>query len=289
MIRLALKIKCVISFLFPINSEIYAQNSFVITGTVPYDEVDVELGSFGSRNPKLSTLKTTAKNKEFHFSGSIDEDFEHVYLTISKNDKRLKGWTFYIKSGEMKVEILSLDDKVDEKDINYFNMPFIEEQKKYDSVINSVRKNLSYSSAWLQIWKNDTKNVYNLDSLEGVIKFLKKEERRRKVEFVKANSDTYIALNIFNREILNLGFIDFHIAPDSLMSIYSAFNESLNGTDLGKSAYAYISQKQKLTINRVLPDFSFLTNTGQNYKLSSFFKIKNISSYVSGIPTALHA
>lgn len=266
MFRLALKITFVISFLCLISSEMYAQNRFVITGTVPIDEVDIEFGSF---DPNFSTLTTKAKNKKFQFSGSVN-DFEHVYLIISKNDKRLKFLSFFIKSGEMKVDILSFDDKITKDDIRYFNVPFINEQNTYDSLIKPLQQNRSYSYSILQLWKNDTKNVHNLDSLAKVLKFLKKEELRRKVEFVKANTDTYIALYIFNSEILNLGFIDFNIAPDSLMSIYSIFDETLKVTDLGKSVYAYISQKQQLTINRVLPDFSFLTITGQNYKLSSF-------------------
>lgn len=274
MIKLVLRIACVISFLCLISSEIYAQNRFVITGSVPYDEVDVELESFGSRNLKFTPLKTKAKNREFQFSGSIDEEFEHVYLKISKNEKHLKGWSFYINPAEMKVDILSLDDKIDEKDINYFNVPYIKEQKTYDSLIKHLQENASYSYSILQLWKNDTKNVHNLDSLAKVLQFLKEEERRRKVEFVKENSDTYIALDIFNREILNGAFINFHIKPDSLMSIYSTFNEPLKTTVLGKSVHAYISQKQQLTINRVLPDFSFLTSYGQNYKLSSFFQDK---------------
>ena len=270
MFRLALKITFVISFLCIISSEMDAQNRFVITGTVPIDEVDIELGSFGSRNPKFSTLKTKSKNKEFQFSGSIDEEFEHVYIKISKNDTRLRGWTFYIKSGEMQVVILSFDDKITKDDIRYFNVPYVNEQNTYDSLIKPLQQNRSYSYSILQLWKNDTKNVHNLDSLSKVLEFLKKEERRRKVDFVKANSDTYIALDIFNREILPTALIDFGLEPDSLMSIYSIFDESLKVTDLGKSIYEYISKKQQLTINRVLPDFSFLTITGQNYKLSSF-------------------
>lgn len=274
MFRLAFKITCVISFLCLIGSEIYAQNRFVIRGTVPYDEVDVELGSVGSVNPKFSTLKTKAKNKEFLFSGSMDVEFERVYLKISKNDKRLKGWSFFIKSDEMKVDILSLDDKITKDDILYSNVPFIEEQKKYDSLIKPVSKNISYSHSLLQMWKNDKKNEHNLDSLAENVKSLKNEELRRKVKFIKDNSDAYLALYIFNREILNSAFVNINFEPDSLMSIYSIFCESLKVTDLGKSVYAYISKKQQLVINRVLPDFSFLTSTGENYNLSSFFQHK---------------
>ena len=100
----------------------------MITGILPYnDEVDVELSS---DNPKFSTLKTRARNKEFHFSGRINQEFEHVYLKVSKNDKRLTGWSFYIRTGEMKLEILTLDNKVAKNDIIYFNVPFVEEQNE---------------------------------------------------------------------------------------------------------------------------------------------------------------
>lgn len=267
MVRFALKI-IIISFLCLFSSEIYAQNEFVISGTVPLDEVDVELYS---DNPKFHALKTTARNKEFHFSGSMNQEFEHVFLKISKNDKRLTaGWSFYIRSGEMKLKILTLDDKVAKNNIMYFNVPFVEEQNRYDSLIKPLQDNRSYSYRLLQWWKNDNRRLqHNMDSLAGVIKSLREEELSRKIEFVKANSKAYMALYTFNSEILT-PITDFRIEPDSLMSIYSLFDESLKATDLGKSVYAYISKKQQLTINRVLPDFSFLTSNGQNYKLSSF-------------------
>ena len=120
------------------------------------------------------------------------------------------------------------------------------------------------------MWENDNQSAHNVDSLAVVIRSLRNEELSRKVEFVKANADAYMALYIFNSQILNSSFIDFSIEPDSLMSIYSVFDESLKATDLGKSIYAHITKKQQLKLNKVLPDFSFLTNTGQNYKLSSF-------------------
>lgn len=262
-----LKITLIVSLLSCFIAKAPAQNRFEISGILPDDGVDVELSS---ENPAFYHLKTRTKNKEFRFSGEMNQEFEYVHLRISKNNKYLREWAFYIRPGKMEIDVLTFKDNGSQNNIHYFNVPFIEEQKKYSALIKPLQDSLSSAFNLLRNTNNGYVSGLDADSLATVIENLRAEELIRKVGFVKNNSNAYIALHIFYKEILKSFMIDFSIKPDSLFSIYSAFDESLKETDLGRSVYAYISKKQSLLLNRTLPDFSFATNTGQHYKLSSF-------------------
>jgi len=269
------KTSLILLFLVCYAGDVLAKYPFSISGSVPiiYDGVEIKLSS---DNPAFQWLSTKAKKGKFDFSGIIEEEYENVYLTIKKDNENLGWWTFFIKGGKMEIKILNLKDKNSENNIQYYNVPFIDEQKRYGALIKPVEDSLIFASSLLQYGNERLQSRYDQDSLTAVIRALKVEKLTKKIEFVKTVLNTYIGLYIFNQEVVKGAVNELITHPDSLMSIYSAFNKSLKNTDLGKSIYASIFKRRSLLINAILPDFSFSTNKGIHHNLSSFRNNKYI-------------
>ncbi|HET6724220.1 MAG TPA: TlpA disulfide reductase family protein [Chitinophagaceae bacterium] len=221
-------------------------------------------------------LKTLVKKGKFSFKGNIRQEYEHVYLTV-KRENIILGWCdFFICATEMQMEILALKEKKLDSDIKYRNVPFVEELRKYKAFTKSVEDSLAYNVNLLIKAINGYRRDLNKDSLEAIAKNLTDKKIARRIKFIKTITNSYIGLYLFNKDILNYVSAELRINPDSLMSIYSVFPESIQETYLGKSVVEYINKRQSLQINSILPDFSFITNTGQQYRLSSLLNKKYV-------------
>lgn len=254
---------------------LFAQKKFTISGTLPirYDGVEINLSSDDSL---FLPLKTLVKKGKFSFKGNIRQEYEHVYLTV-KRENIILGWCdFFICATEMQMEILALKEKKLDSDIKYRNVPFVEELRKYKAFTKSVEDSLAYNVNLLIKAINGYRRDLNKDSLEAIAKNLTDKKIARRIKFIKTITNSYIGLYLFNKDILNYVSAELRINPDSLMSIYSVFPESIQETYLGKSVVEYINKRQSLQINSILPDFSFITNTGQQYRLSSLLNKKYV-------------
>lgn len=263
-----------LSYLFSFFcAEIIAQKRFSISGILPerFDGVEINLSS---DNTAFRLLNTKAQKGQFHFSGEIKEEYDHVKLSIKRDNEYLGGAAFFIKSGEMKIEFLSLKDKSPQNHIRYFNVPFIKEQQKYDALLQPIQDSIIFVFNLLNAVKKGYRSEYNKDSLVEVIKSLRAETISRKQKFIKKNRNNYLGFYLFNTEIINNVTDNMDIHPDTLMSDYTAFDRYLRETELGRSVEAYISKKKSLLINEILPNFSFSTSKFEQYDLSSFRKKK---------------
>lgn len=254
---------------------VVAQKMFTISGTLPikYDSVEINLSSDDSL---FLPLKTIVKKGKFSFKGNIRQEYEHVYLTAKRENIILSWCDFFICATEMQIEILALKEKKLDNDIKYTNVPFVEELRKYKAFTKPVEDSLSYNVNLLIKAKNGYWRDLNKDSLEAIAKNLTDKKIARRIKFIKTITNSYIGLYLFNKDILNYVSAELRINPDSLMSIYSTFPDSIKETYLGKSVVEYISKRQSLQINSILPDFSFITNTGQQYRLSSLLNKKYV-------------
>jgi peroxiredoxin len=256
------------SWLFFSCMHLYAQHQFVLSGHVPEDSVDLELTS---ANSAFRSLETVVKKRAFEFRGHISDDFEQVHLNASKNGVHIRGWTFYIKAGEMKIEVLTFDKRsAEDSAIRYFNVPFLEEQKRYASLMKPVLDSVYLLNTLIKRMDNGFKVEHQRDTLLAMVAALKEKELNQKVEFVKNHPDAFFSLDIFYKDIVNSFMIDFKMDPDSLMALYAHFNESLKTTALGKGVDEFIARKKSVLLNNVLPDFAFTTDAGEKLQLSSF-------------------
>lgn len=244
------------------------QGKFEIAGTIPakYNGTEIELST---DSHTFTTSKAIVKNGRFKFEGIIKEEFTHVYLAARMKNEYKKGWTFFITRGKMTIEVLTLEPNIPSQGgIRYFNVPFMNEQKVYDSILNKIEDSILLVNMQMRFIKSEQKN--KRDSLTLLRENLKAQRLSRKIRFITSNADSYLSLFIFNQEVLNRPFINSSIGADSLFSIYNLFGTAIKKTKLGRSVLYYIQQKKSLGLNRILPDFSFSTDTGEEHLLSSF-------------------
>lgn len=118
---------------------------------------------------------------------------------------------------------------------------------------------------WMAAKKGQRKG-YDLDSLSDTYRNLRQKEYLKKCEFIKQNPDSYASLYFFNQQILNSPLFK----PDSLFALYKNFSTNLKQTPLGEYVRQAIKRKDLLLIEKEMPLFSFITNTGNFVNLSSF-------------------
>lgn len=250
-------------------SSIFAKNRFSLKGKLPqkYDGTEVTLIS---NEIDTFRLTTTVRNGEFYFERKISEEYLHVALIIKYNNQFIEGNSFLIKGQELQIDFVSLDEKILIKNILKHNIPFLNEQVHYNSIINPLEDSLRIAFAFYEPIRRGYRKGYNKDSLVNIIRNIKDEIRIQKIAFIKNIPDSYLGLYLFNKEIL--GDLDMitYLNSDSLLSLYSNFKSELKHTDLGKSISQTLSRMHSLSINKVLPDFTFTSNRNQNYQLSSF-------------------
>jgi peroxiredoxin len=238
----------------------------VLAGTIPteYNGSEIKL-SF--ENKSILSLKSTVKKGSFVLTGNILQPFESVYLSVNENGKYIGGCSFFIQARKMKISLPIRENKVLANEIKYENIPFTREQKQYEDLIDPVEDSLSISFNLLK------KNNYgyfngNLDSLTFVVRTLKNERFKKKINFVRS-CHNYFGLYVFYKEILN-NIDGFDIHPDSLMNIYTSFESNIKNTKLSKKVVSAINKRRSLLLGNLMPDFAIKTNTKQHYKLSNF-------------------
>jgi len=149
---------------------------------------------------------------------------------------------------------------------------FKDDEKRYLSLIAPYA---SSAGAAYNIWTSSVKGnwkEYNTDSVHSIYDSLSTKEFLKNIEFFKQNPDSYASLYYFNLRLANR----FRLTPDSLLSVYFLFSESLQNTPLGKSVLDVLKRRQSLLMGNEMPVFSFKTNNGDSYDLSAFRNKKHV-------------
>lgn len=261
------KITLLLIFIPIFCASISAQKKFSLRGILPvkYDATEITLVS---NEIDTFRLTTTVKNGEFYFEREISEDYLYVDLVIKYNNQYIGGNRFLIEAQELQIDFHSLDEKALINNISKHNIPFLNEQANYNSVIKPLDDSLSTAYTFYEsITRGYRKGKgYNQDSIFNIINNIRGEIRTQKIAFVKNMPDSYLGLYLFNKEIAG----NHHLYSDSLLSLYSNFKPELRETKLGKSISKTLSKIHSLSIDKILPDFTFISNRNQSYQLSSF-------------------
>jgi thiol-disulfide isomerase/thioredoxin len=254
-------------------NSIFTQQKFVITGTVPaaYDGADVSIKGLDNRT--FEEVRAVAHNRKFTLSGIIENDYEKVQFSVrTKGPERTIYSSFFIVPGNMQVEIDSFNYEKSISNIRYINIPFREEEKRYQEFVAPSNEASSKAYNFLDNVTKGYLKGYNVDSVKNVYTNLRHEALFAKVNFIKQNRGSYVSLYHFNQELLRSTLIQ----PDSLLSIYNLFTKDIKQLAFGKKVYESVMRKQALALNQEMPDFSFMTTAGKQIKLSSFRNNKHV-------------
>lgn len=153
-----------------------------------------------------------------------------------------------------------------------FSSQFQADQKRYLEYTKPSSDSVGRAFAFWEAAKKGNWKDYNIDSLFLVATTLKEKALLKKIEFIKLNPNSYSSLYYFKQSV----FIATQIKPDSLSRIFSQLSKNIKTTSLGNYVRESINQKQSISLNKVMPDFSFKTNTGQVIDLSSFRGQKHV-------------
>ncbi|MDB5229774.1 MAG: alkyl hydroperoxide reductase/Thiol specific antioxidant/Mal allergen [Chitinophagaceae bacterium] len=250
-----------------------SQHRFSLSGVLParYKGADVFLTS---DNSNLKKIAGRINNGTFYLEGSIKEDYEAVRLTLKRHEKTLASWPFFIQGGKIRVSILSL--KKDGTDnLRFDNVPFVEEQRKYNLLLKPVEDSLQLIFKLLSQVDNNIRIDYKRDSLLPALRKLENEKLELKIQFIRSIPHSYLALYLLNSEIIQT-VQRIRVNADTLMSVYSLLTNRYKESLTGKAVYSYILKRQSLSINNTLPDFTFITNEGERYSVSNFRNSKYV-------------
>lgn len=270
MIFTNMKVQAILILMVFFSQVVSAQNKFVLKGTIPPQYKGVEI-TLSFENSEFEPLITKEKNGKFILTGEIKQDFEPARLFVKKDNVYLGGSFLFIGAQEMKIDIVKLNVDIPLNDFHFYNVPFAKEQNVYNEMtkvlIDSAKVAFKpYDDARFGYLKGHDK-----DSLWSIVSNLRKKLLVKKIQFIEKYPNDYISLYLFNKEIVK----GIHpITVNGLDAIYNNLGKDLKETELGKSVGEYIRKKLSLTVGNVIPDFSFLTNKGQNYDLSSIFRTK---------------
>jgi len=246
-----------------------AQQKFSISGTIfsQYKGADIRLSSDDS---SFAPINVKEKNGKFYFHGEIKKEYEPVHLSVEKDNVYLGSIFLFIGAQDMKIDIVKLnknDDALNE--FRFSNVLFSKEQEEYKRLTKPSKDSAKAAfNIYYDVKRGYTKG-YNQDSLWTIVSDLRKKLLVKKIKFIESFPNSYFSLYMFNKEIVN----GFHpITIENLKTIYDKLDNNVKETDLGKTINEYINKKISLTVGHVLPDFSFTTDKGENYELSSFCK-----------------
>lgn len=247
-----------------------AQHKFSISGTIPlqYKEAEIMLSS---DNSSFTPVSTKEKKGRFYLSGEIKHGYEPVNLSVKKDNKYLGTFFLFIGAQDMKIDIVKLNKNDGLNNFHFVNVPFVKEQKEYERLTKPSKD--SAKAAFNVYYDAKQKHLKTTmqDSLWTIVSDLRKKLLAQKIKFIEAFPNSYVSLYMFNKEIIH----GFHsIKVENLKTIYDKLDNDVKQTDLGKSVNEYINKKLSLTVDHILPNFSFSTDKEQHFELSSFSKNK---------------
>lgn len=256
-----------------IHSKIIGQVKFEIFGTANtiYNDASINiLGKFYKKE-NFSSISTKVKNGKFYLSERLISLYQKIYFSISVNGKT-HNLDFFIKKGKQSIVInyVSEHDSLNniilvnapfqkiQADFKYFIKPCIDSNKKFDDLYN------------LQI---RTANKPFIDSLRKIKTNNIKKLLDEKIKFIVLNSNSYFSLHEFATSIITTSTL---YSADELYNVFLGFSQKLKNTSLGREVFEILMKKKALVLNREIINFSFKSNTLNNYSLSQFSNNKYI-------------
>jgi peroxiredoxin len=267
------QIKCIVVLMGMLLCALtaFSQNRFKLSGELPaeYKGFEVQLRSCYD---EFKPINKIASGSNFLLEGSLRDSYACVFLTVKKDGEHITGWRFFIQPGDMQVSISGGK----ENDIRFSdNVPFVEEKGAYDAFLKPVNDSVRYNFDLLRKVQSNLVRGYDKDSLTAVARHYQSERVHKKIQFIKSLRGNYLALYLFKEDLLhNVHAIS--ISPDSMMNIFSSFSEPVKKSKLGEAVHSVISKKQSLYLHNTLPDFSFVTDAKEQYRLSAFRGEKHV-------------
>ncbi|MFT3826370.1 MAG: TlpA disulfide reductase family protein [Chitinophagaceae bacterium] len=248
---------------------VVAQKTFILSGVVPAlcNGAEVKLSSDDST---FHIAYGKVENGQFKLTGKLLDDYHQVFLSVDMGEKHYGGDHFFIGPGEMQVKFSSFKSESEEAEINYFNIPFAEERKLYDSLVETVSRSSGYLYNFLWTIRQGIRRGYNVDSLNRIYDSLRHLVPERRMTFIKSHLSSYYALHLFYTEIFN------SVLYDSALLTFGYFDDKVKQSVLGIRIQEEFRKKKGLLLNNIMPDFSFFDSNGGSYKLSGFTDKKYI-------------
>lgn len=242
---------------------LFAQGRFEIAGAIANKYNDAAITISGSFQSNYTVIETTVKQGKFYLKGSIDEKYKPISLSV-KNADSVSRIHFFITNTQMKIKIDNISNIDSLNIISYSNVPFIHIQKAYEYFVKHTEDSIRFLYNFKRLAQNSSNRVS--DSINSVYKKEKSNLLKKQIEFIKTHYNSYFSLYLFKRYILETTLLN----ANDLYSIYSKFNDSLKLTPEGKRIQLSLKKKKGLSINNLMPDFSFKTSFNEKYTLSQF-------------------
>lgn len=261
-----MNLKAIIILITLFSLSLNAQIKFSISGSIShqYEGADIVLYS---KNSAFAPIKTKENNGKFYFTGEIEYDYELAFLSVQKEGVEIGGISFFI--GEMHMEI----DIKEFNKIHFLNVPFLREKRIFEEMTTKYLDSIKFAS---ENYFNRDRDIYKnskKDSLWSIVSNFRKKLLKQKVKFIELFPNDYISLYYFNTEVIKS---NHPITINELDTIYNKFSNEIKETDLGKTIGEYIKKKLSLTIGHILPNFSFISNKGENYDMSTIYNNKKL-------------
>lgn len=262
---------CVVYF-FLTFLKVDGQNEFKLLGIVTderYEGASVRLRGYYS--PSFKELTATIENGRFLFLGKINDEYQHVQLSIH-NGEVSKEIRFFLKADSMSI-LVGNNSGANKDDVRYFNVPFVEQEKKYFRFMGAVEDSLIAAHAEFNNAERSKAITYHkMDSLLTLLRISRIRFLEKNIQFIKQHPSDYISLYYLNRHLVNAR----ELGADSLLAIFSLLGREMRETKLGKSLHARLSKMKSLLINEPMPEFAFKTLSGEWINLSSFKQNKYV-------------
>lgn len=255
-----------ILLLFIINT--FAQQPFELTGTVPLNAVTVLLRSEDSAT---NSITTTARSGEYSFRGWLNQDYGYVQLIIQDSVNTIGWWPFFIKPGNMKVNI-SFNKLTGKYEPAFHNIPFVHENSEYEKLKAADRDTSLRIIEFQRIHYARKEQI--ADSINHVRKIINDNWINTMISFVKKDYNAYINLYVFDTEIIKNVKGRIRTNTDSLFDMYASFGQSLQNTQIGQSILSELKKRKPLSVGQQAPLFSFRDSLMNKYDLADLYTNK---------------
>ena len=241
---------------------VFAQEQFTIKGNVGKLDAPAKVYLQYAEGGQRKLDSASVKGGAFIFNGVVGEPLE-ANLILSKEGKPLRQLSnpdyrsIYLSKGVIKVNGASL--KTSQISGNKIN----EDLGKYDEASATVRTELDGLMKKFEDASDEEKNdeAFVL-GLQSAYEKLMEQQDVIDLDFVKANSNSVISLNLIGDKLDPSNVVEFK-------ELYANLAPSLKSSSKGKELESAINDLLKLGVGQVAPDFSMPDVNGNEVALSS--------------------
>lgn len=251
-----------------LSNNAHSQQTFELSGKLPFTNAEISLISEDS---VFTESMTITKDGKFKLTGNLNQENSFVSLVVRESGKFIGKWQFFISPSKIAIEILKGKNS-GRHEIKYFNVPYVEEMRLYDSLKEINSKKSKEIFEMLQMSKAMKKQ--NVDSLEEVRSGFNNDFVTSKIEFIKTNQNYYYSLYFFYNDIIQNLNSSIRLSTDSLIQIFFGFNEQLQNTTTGKSIKDELTKRSALSLGHQMPAFSFADSSFNQFDLSELYEKK---------------